>query len=410
MHILASTLVSALGSGKSAHIDAFLAGRSGLSSQTLFQQKLPEIKTYLGEVDNLETVQLPESLVSFDCRNNQLAWLALQADGFKQKVDRLVARFGSHRIGLVVGTSTSGIAATEEMFREELQPEDYDYQKTQQMDSLAQFCCQALHIQGPSFVISTACSSSAKVFAVAQRWLNAGLVDAVVVGGVDTLCLTTVHGFNSLGLVSQNVCKPLDESRDGINIGEAGGFALLAAENYFDETSESSVQVVGVGESSDAYHISTPHPEGQGAQLAMKAAMKQANISIDEIGYMNLHGTATPSNDLSEVSGVSHLISADTQAWMSSTKGFTGHTLGAAGITEVIFCQWTLEEQIVPANLNLESFDPLLASKLTQSKLNVPIETQRLNAEQPPIHYAMSNSFGFGGNNATVILKRGALK
>lgn len=411
MHILASTLVSALGLGKKPHVDAWLEARSGLSSESDFHQQIPTIKTFLGEVKGVEEITLPKALEAFACRNNQLAWQALQAQGFNLKVAGLIETLGAHRIGLVVGSSTSGIAATEDVFRNKLDACDYSYQKTQQMDSLAQFCCQALNVEGPSFVISTACSSSAKVFAVAQRWLNAGIVDAVVVGGVDSLCLTTLHGFNALGLVSPNSCKPLDEARDGINIGEAGGFILLSNTKPSDPVNACGVEIVGVGESSDAYHISTPHPEGEGAQLAMLAAMAQADISMDELDYINLHGTATPSNDLSEVSGVSHLASArsDTcidSTLIGSTKGFTGHTLGAAGITEIIFCQWMLEEQIVPANLNLINLDPALAQKMAKSNLSVPLETIQLSGANPRLQYVMSNSFGFGGNNASVVLKR----
>ncbi len=413
MHILASSLVSALGSGKSEHVNALLEGVTGLSSKAPFHSKITEIETYLGEIDQLENTLLPDELSSFQCRNNQLAWKALQADGFAQKVQALIEQFGAHRIGLVVGTSTSGIAATEEVFRGELAPEQYDYEKTDQMGSLAQFCCDALNVQGPSFVISTACSSSAKVFSVAQRWLHADIVDVVIAGGVDTLCLTTVHGFNALGLVSKELCKPLDVSRDGINIGEAGGFVLLGDKNRLVESAESSIQVVGVGESSDAYHISSPHPEGQGAQLAMQLAMAQAGIGIDDVDYINLHGTATPSNDLSEISGISHLANVNKPLWISSTKGFVGHTLGAAGITEIIFCQWALEEQFVPANLNLKQFDPVLeqklASALMMEKIKVPLKTLSLTKELN-MAYAMSNSFGFGGNNASVLLKRGGEK
>ncbi|VAW49717.1 3-oxoacyl-[ACP] synthase FabV like [hydrothermal vent metagenome] len=413
MHILASSLVSSLGSGKIEHVNALLNGTTGLSSKMPFHSKISEIETYLGEVKQLEDIQLPSELLSFHCRNNQLAWQALQSNGFAQKVQRLIKRFGAQRIGLVVGTSTSGIMATEEVFSGELAHEDYDYEKTDQMGVLAQFCCEALNIQGPSFVISTACSSSAKVFSVAQRWLNANIVDVVVAGGVDTLCLTTVHGFNALGLVSKNICKPLDVQRDGISIGEAGGFVLLGDKHnkhIMSENFESLVEVVGVGESSDAYHISSPHPEGKGAQLAMLSAMEQAGISIDDVDYINLHGTATSSNDISEISAISHLVNLNSQIWISSTKGFVGHTLGAAGITEIIFCQWALEEQFVPANLNLEQLDPVLAlkleSELAAKSVKVPLKSESLTTEQPKMIYAMSNSFGFGGNNASVLLKK----
>lgn len=411
MYILASSLVSSLGSGKVEHVNALLNGLTGLSAKAPFHSKIPTIETYLGEVKQLEDIQLPSELADFKCRNNQLAWQALQANNFSQHVQDLIKRFGAQRIGLVVGTSTSGVAATEEVFSGELSQEDYDYEKTDQMGSLAQFCCEALNIQGPSFVISTACSSSAKVFSVAQRWLNANIVDVVIAGGVDTLCLTTVHGFNALGLVSQNICKPLDAKRDGISIGEAGGFVLLGDKNIMLESAEPLIEVVGVGESSDAYHISSPHPEGEGARLAMESAMVQAGIGIDEVDYINLHGTATPSNDLSEISGIRHLINAGSQVWISSTKGFVGHTLGAAGITEIIFCQWALEAQFVPANLNLEQLDPALKlePEFAAKSIKVPLNSVSLAIEQKTMTYAMSNSFGFGGNNASVLLKRGGV-
>ncbi|BCN93101.1 beta-ketoacyl-[acyl-carrier-protein] synthase II [Thiomicrorhabdus immobilis] len=405
MFILGSSLVSSLGQNKEAHIQALKAGTTGLSNQTDFHKRIPGINTFLGVVNDLENIQLPESLKMYTCRNNQLAWQALQENGFLSQVNQLVKKHGRHRIGLVVGTSTSGIAATEHVFRNELESAEYDYQTTQQMDSLAQFCSQALEIEGPSFAISTACSSSAKVFEVAQRWLNADIVDAVVVGGVDTLCLTTLHGFNALGLVSEQICKPLDQERNGINIGEAGGFMLLSNTQSLEESASPLIKIMGVGESSDAYHISTPHPEGEGAQLAMLAAMQQAKISMQDIDYINLHGTATPSNDLSEISAVAHLSKEASPTWVSSTKGFTGHTLGAAGITEIIFCQWLLEEQFVPANLNLSHLDPQLTEKLQHSTVNIPFDSLQLTETNQKLQYVMSNSFGFGGNNASVILK-----
>jgi len=405
MYILGSSLISSLGQNKEAHIKALKAGKTGLSNQTNFHNRIPGINTFSGIVNDIENIQLPDSLRKYTCRNNQLAWQTLKENSFLSKVNQIVKKHGRHRIGLVVGTSTSGIAATEHVFRHELQTDQYDYQTTQQMDSLAQFCSQALEIEGPSFAISTACSSSAKVFEVAQRWLNAKIVDAVVVGGVDTLCLTTLHGFNALGLVSEQICKPLDQDRNGINIGEAGGFMLLSNLPSLEQSTNQLVKIMGVGESSDAYHISTPHPEGEGALLAMLAAMQQAKISMEDIDYINLHGTATPSNDLSEISGVAHLSKEVSPTWVSSTKGFTGHTLGAAGITEIIFCQWLLEEQFVPANLNLTHLDPQLTAKLKHTTVNIPLETLQLTETNQKLQYVMSNSFGFGGNNASVILK-----
>lgn len=412
MYIISSALLTSLGGGKKTHLDAFKNQKSGLSNTTEFHRLIPDIRTYLGEVEAVESVVLPEKLQRYSCRNNQLAWLAMQVDGFAENVSQAIEQVGSLRVGLVVGTSTSGIAETESVFKSPEKSESFQYQTTHQMDSLAQFCCDALQIKGPRFAISTACSSSSKVFAVARRWLNSGLVDAVVVGGVDSLCLTTIHGFNALGLVSEVRCKPLDEERDGINIGEAGGFMLLAKKPIFDGALTNLVQIVGVGESSDAFHIATPHPEGKGACEAMCNAVIQAGVSIADIDYLNLHGTATVSNDLSELSGIAHFLteSLDNKClWVSSTKGFTGHTLGAAGITETIFCQWALEEQIILPTLNLENMDFNIVEKVKPVSVKFPQQTVFLSSAQEPqkMIYVMSNSFGFGGNNASVLLKVG---
>ncbi len=409
MRIIASTLISSLGRGKKAHIDALKAGKTGLSESTEFHQHIAPLKTYLGEVKGLNTIKLPEAHKPFECRNNRLAMMALQTDDFETEVIKYRETFGKSRIGLVVGTSTSGIAETENAFIHPDGAENYDYFHSQQMDSLARFSSEYLGIDGPNFVISTACSSSSKVFAVAKRWLDSNLVDAVVVGGVDTLCLTTVHGFNSLGLVSANICKPLDQTRDGINIGEAGGFVLLSNQSLDSSgnKTKAKISVAGIGESSDAFHISTPHPQGLGALNAMRAALKQASIGIDKVRYINLHGTATPSNDLSEVSAISTVLQGKTDpTYISSTKGFTGHTLGAAGITEVIFCQLALEENIVLANLNLSLIDTELNDKFDSSiSYLVPRQTKSLDDED--MKFVMTNSFGFGGNNASVVLKKG---
>ncbi len=412
MYVLSSALLTSLGEGKKSHLDSLKNQKSGLSNVTDFHRLIPDIGTYLGVVNGVESIVLPESLQAYTCRNNQLAWQALKVDGFAEKVSQVIEQVGSLRVGLVVGTSTSGIAETENVFKFPEQAETFQYKTTHQMDSLAQFCCDALQLKGPRFVISTACSSSVKVFSVAKRWLDSGLVDAVVVGGVDSLCLTTIHGFNALGLVSEAPCKPLDETRDGISIGEAGGFMLLANKPMLDEVLTESVQVLGIGESSDAYHIATPHPEGVGACQAMRNAVMQAGVSVADIDYLNLHGTATISNDLSELSGVTSFLTEAEESnglWVSSTKGFTGHTLGAAGITETIFCQWALEEQIIFPTLNLHNMDSNIVEKIKGHSVKCPQEAIFLQ-EAPPFKkmtYAMSNSFGFGGNNASVLLTLG---
>lgn len=392
IQITASTLVSSMGSGIQAHIDALKAKQSGLKKNVSSLDT--KLDTFYGEVDDLTEITLPPHLQRYLCRNHQLAWQALQTDQFSEQVQRLANQFGAHRIGIALGTSTSGILETENALAEKeacgIFSKTFHYETTHRMNALVDFCAEALNITGPKMIISTACSSSAKVFASASRWIDHDLVDAVIVGGVDTLCLTTIHGFNALGLISQDIVRPLDQARDGINIGEAGGFMLLERAHPH----QNNIQLTGFGETSDAYHISTPHPEGKGAQKAMQQALTMAGLTADDIDYLNLHGTGTPSNDLAESQAV-QTVFANKMPLLSSTKGFTGHTLGAAGITEAIFCQIALHEQMALPNLNLKTLDENLFLHPVQ-------EPKPAN-----IQHCMSNSFGFGGNNASLVFSIG---
>ena len=301
IRITAYTLTNALGSGVDASLHALQSGQSGLRPCD-FQDI--ELSTWIGRVDGIEAQPLPATLSRFECRNNRLAHIALQADGFSEQISAAVCRYGADRIGLFMGTSTSGIGATEEAYRHrnahgEL-PNEFQPTTTHIIYSITDFVRNTLQLKGVALTVSTACSSSAKVFATAQRYLEVGLCDAAVVGGVDSLCLTTLYGFNALDLVSPERCKPWDANRNGINIGEGAGFALLERE----QAGGQGCLLLGSGESSDAYHMSTPHPEGQGAALAMRLALSQAGVAVDEVGYINLHGTATPSNDAAEDAAV----------------------------------------------------------------------------------------------------------
>lgn len=388
LDMTASTLVSALGYGKQAHLAALTQQRSGLTPQVADLNT--KLSAYFGAVPGLVALNFPDHLTRFDCRNHRLAWAALQTDAFDVAVRNAASQYGAHRVGLALGTSTSGILATEEVlaYREThgVFAENYDYTATHRMNALTDFCALALAITGPRLTISTACSSSAKVFATAARWFAHDLVDAVVVGGVDSLCLTTIHGFNALGLVSRGITRPLDAERDGINIGEAGGFMLLERA----KPEQPGVCLMGYGESSDAYHISSPQPEGEGAAEAMRQALARAGITPSEIDYINLHGTGTPSNDLAESKAI-HSVFGEHLPAHSSTKGFTGHTLGAAGITEAVLVELALLNQLLPPNLNLQQVDPAL-------QLN-PVTQTRAHK----LTWALSNSFGFGGNNASLV-------
>jgi 3-oxoacyl-[acyl-carrier-protein] synthase-1 len=359
--------------------------RSGLKNS-----KYPGMNfdTFLGLVDGVENVKLEDELIEFDCRNNKLAKLALDADNFRAEVGKAIIKYGKSRIGVFLGTTTSGIAETENAYigRDEATGRlpNMNMLCTDNTSSVQRYVCRSLGLTGVSMVISTACSSSAKVFASAYRSIEAGFCDSAVVGGVDSLCLTTLYGFNSLQLISKDICQPWDRDRKGINIGEAAGFVLLEKTN-----NNSGIQLTGYGESSDAYHISSPHPEGKGGKIAMEYALDAAGICASDIDYVNLHGTATPSNDYSESRGLQSVFGD--KVVCSSTKGMTGHTLGAAGINEAIICTLALENSIIPGNVNLNNVDDQL-----------PIQVVTKSIEKK-LKHVMSNSFGFGGSNCSLI-------
>jgi len=381
----ATTLSNALGHGRTATLAALRSRQSGLRRCDFDSAGLD---TWIGRVDAVEQVNLPLRLSQFDCRNNRLALLGLEQDGFSDEVARCLLTYGAGRIGLFLGTSTSGVHQTEQAYRQISDgrlPADFDLPHTHLIYSVVDFVRTLFGLQGPSLSISTACSSSAKVFATAHRSVHAGLCDAALVGGVDSLCLTTLFGFNALQVVSSQPCRPWDRERDGINIGEAAGFALL------ERASADRVGplLLGFGESSDAHHIATPHPQGAGAALAMQRALQMASLDADAIDYINLHGTATPSNDASEDAALRSVF--DSPPPFSSTKGWTGHTLGAAGISEAIMACQAIEEGFIPGTLNTECPDPALSDALLTE-----------NRDQA-VRHVMSNSFGFGGSNCCLL-------
>ena len=383
--ISAHTATTALGAGVAPLLAALRDERSGLAPVRFMGTLLP---TWTGEVEGVDAVALPEASLAFDCRNNRLAWLGLRQDGFITSVEQAKARWGSHRVAVLLGTSTSGLLQTELAYRERdasgALPAGFDYERTQNTQSLGAFVAQALGLHGPAWVVSTACSSSAKVFGSAARLIEAGLVDAAVVGGVDSLCLSTLYGFNSLELLSAQICRPWDAARDGLSIGEAAAFALV------ERTSEAPQGwLLGVGESNDGHHMSAPHPEGAGAIAAMRAALTDAALQPADIGYINLHGTATPSNDAAEDHAVGSVFGSATPC--SSTKGATGHTLGAAGAVEAVIALLALRHGLLPAGLNVTQPDPALTLDYLRSNRHAPLRA------------VLSNSFGFGGSNASLV-------
>jgi 3-oxoacyl-[acyl-carrier-protein] synthase-1 len=386
------TATSCMGRGLRETLGTLRERRTGLAPCRF---ETVELDTYIGEVAGVDAEPLPDRLANFNCRNNRLAHLGLRQDGFLEAVAESARRWGRRRVGVFLGTSTSGILQTELAYRRRVPgtgalPPDFDYRRTHNSFSVADFALQLLGLEGPAAVVSSACSSSAKVFGSARRMIEAGLIDAALVGGVDSLCLTTLYGFHSLQLVSHLPCRPFDVARDGISIGEAAAFALL--ERTPDNLDADAVMLLGIGESSDAYHMSSPHPEGRGAQAAMLQALDTAGLQAADIDYINLHGTGTPSNDNAEARAVTAVLGSEVPG--SSTKGGTGHALGAAGALEGVICALTLQHGFMPAGLNTTVVDPTLG-------VNYLLENRR-----GTIARVMSNSFGFGGSNCSLILGR----
>ena len=387
--ITALTAVSAIGRGVVAHGDNLLARRSGLRPNDFD----PAIGGWIGRVPDLETYCLPNALASWDCRNNRLAHLALETDGFTDAVATARARYGAHRIALVLGTSTSGILAAEDAYCDRngtgALPDDFDYRGSQDLSSLAGLVRAALRLSGPAFVISTACASSARAFMDAANLIAAGLCDAAVVGGADSLCRMTLHGFQALELISPTPCRPCGRDRTGISIGEAAGFALL--ERSAGQP-DSGLYLLGAGASSDGHHMSSPHPEGAGAAAAMRAALAAAALDPADIDWINLHGTGTRANDAAEDAAITATFPAATPC--SSTKAWTGHTLGACGILETVIADQAMRRGFIPGCLGIDAPDPALHANIPTTTLDRPIEC------------VLSNSFGFGGINCTLVLGR----
>jgi len=392
LYLNALGVVNPLGRAKGDVARNLFAGsRAGLIQRA---DLLPDRAVRVGAVDGLLPA-IPEPLVRFDCRNNRLTLAALYE--IEEAVRAVSSAVGPHRVGVVMGTSTSGIAEGEAAIAHRAArgawPKDFSPGR-QEIGNLARFVAAYLALDGPAYTISTACSSSAKVFASAQRLIDAGICDAAVVGGADTLCRMTLGGFDSLDALAKDYCNPFSRNRDGINIGEGAAVFLLTSK-------PAAVSLLGVGESSDAYHVSSPHPEGDGAVLAMNRALAAAHLTPGQISYINLHGTATEANDMMEGRAVSRVFGDRIPC--SSTKSLTGHMLGAAGANEVAFLWMMLEpgfgDGMIPPHLWDGEADPAIPL------LNLVGVGERFALQ--PGAAVLSNSFAFGGSNAAIILGRG---
>lgn len=381
-----TTLTSSLGRGSQATLQALRERRGGLARNDFAGSSL---NTWTGVVPKLDGVALPIGMERFDCRSNRLAELALLQDGFADAVLATRENYGAHRIGLYLGTSSAGILEVELGYRVrdaevKALPDGLRYREAMNLFSPAAYVRERFELTGPAVVVSSACSSSAKAFAAASRALAAGLCDAALVGGVETLCLTTLYGFASLGLLSRSRCRPCDAERDGISLGEAAGFALLTRDQE-----GARVALLGYGESADAHHLSTPHPEGVGAAIAMRGALSMARLDSSDVDYVNLHGTGTRTNDVAEDVAIRAVLGDDVPR--SSTKGWTGHTLGAAGLVEAVIAAMAIGERFIPGTLNCVNVDPAIRGNV------------ELKGRDARVRNAVSSSFGFGGSNCALV-------
>ena len=388
--ITAYGLISALGEGVDASAEALLAWQqSGVSP--LDRHRAPLLdgrQTPVGWVEG-ELPTIPAALAPYASRNNQLLLAALAQ--IRHALGEALATFGPARVGLVLGTSTAGIGEAELAVaaarRGEAVPLVFDYRQ-QELGSPSEFLARHLGLEGPAYTLSTACSSSARAFISGQRMLAAGLVDAVLVGGADSLCGLTLNGFDSLESLSGTLCQPFDNDRQGINIGEGAALFLLSRQ-------PAPIALLGAGESSDAWHISAPHPDGVGAEAAMGMALAQAGLTPEQVGYINLHGTATRLNDAMESQAVYRLFGDRVPC--SSTKPLTGHVLGAAGAIEAALACLLLERALPLPPQRVMTGDPALAPIRLVSG-TTPLATPRI----------LSNSFAFGGNNVSLLFGRSA--
>jgi 3-oxoacyl-[acyl-carrier-protein] synthase-1 len=331
---------------------------------------------------------LPAAFSAEDTRVHRLAWAALEE--LRPAADRARARWGAARVAVLVGTSTGGLESTERAFAQRgadgALPPWFVFEGMHPAHRVATFAAAALELAGPTYTVSTACSSSAKAVASALRLLQSELCDAVVVGGVDSLCNTTLRGFAALGLLAPGPCRPFDAERAGLNLGEAAAFLLL------ERDGAAPVRVASAGETMEAHHLSAPDPTGRGMRAPMEEALRRAGVAPRCVGYVNAHGTATPQNDAAEARALLSLF-GDGPA-VSSTKGVTGHTLGAAGAVELVVTARALERQVLPPNAGLTTPCP---------------EAQGLRLVREPtpaaLRYALSASFAFGGSSAAVLLE-----
>lgn len=381
-------IINALGAGKAEVWEKFSANDN--SSFVPYAELFSGRKTWVAKV-KAELPPLPEKFAHYDCNNNRFVVSAYQQ--IAAEVEALKKQYGASRIAVVMGTNTSGMAEVEAAFKHYKivgkYPDDFNYAK-QELGSCSEFLREYAGLTGPAYTSSSACSASGKAIAAANRLIQNGICDAAIVGGSDALCQTTLNGFDALNLLSEAICNPFSKNRSGINLGEGAALFILSKQ-------PGGVKLLGTGESSDAYHMSAPDPQGVGAKIAMTQALEMAAITPEQVGYINLHGTASAHNDSMESLAVYDLFGS--QPYCSSTKPLTGHTLGAAGAQDLALC-WLLlsdynTQHILPAQLFDGEFDPELKP--------IKIPTQTVQWQDSVV---LSNSFAFGGSNICLAIAR----
>lgn len=380
------TSVSSLGTNELTIVDSL--SHTDRCYLTYRDDLLNEHKgSYFGQIK----AKLPRLDEYPEHKSRNSAVLAFLTDSIKDSINELKQKYSKDRIAIILGTSTSGLDETENELKKFMQtgvPSRDFYYKSQEFSDPSMFLADYLEIDGPAYTISTACSSSARALICGKRMLESGLVDAVIAGGADTLCKVPINGFNSMGVISQERCLPFNKNRAGINIGEGGGLMILSKE-------KASLELLGVGESSDAYHVSSPDPSGAGAISAMEMALNDASLTTDDIGYVNLHGTATKLNDAMESKAMASLFKGKVPC--SSTKYMTGHTLGAAGIVEAAILCYLLKHDL---DLPVQDFSH---DEIDDTLDECGLIKEKIKAKKKVM---MSNSFAFGGNNASIIIAK----
>jgi 3-oxoacyl-[acyl-carrier-protein] synthase I len=375
------SLLTALGIGRQQHIDALASGTTGLGPSPI----PVDFETATGAV-RVELPELPSELQPWSTRLARMAAALLQE--IDEPLRRAREKWRPERIAILLGTSTAGAETTELAYREFVKggrfPGDYDFQRQHTFGAVLTVVRKLSGCEGPSWMASTACTSSGKTFATAQRLIAAGVIDAAIVGGLDTLCTMTLQGFNSLQALDRTPCRPFRANRSGISIGEGGSFALV------ERQGDARVLIEGIGETSDAYHISAPHPKGLGAQAAMLQALATAGRKPEEIDHVNAHGTGTHLNDSAEANAIKEVLGTDVPC--VSTKAYTGHTLGAAAAIEMAFSACAIEEGFLPPSIGDGEVDP---------KIDVNIATEKTVGK---FQRVLSNSFAFGGNNVSLLI------